>query len=306
MQLLLHPSDEPVFRLGIRAAQCALEVRINDVPVFQDTTGSALNLEMPLNEWLFQGSNFMQCMVSPLKPDAPFGPQAGLVLTLSHKFAREAAKNATEVGVRHWQPERGLVPGSPGHADVAQDDETEADELDDSPLLAERGQPDEVTWRHSNSVTLPNKSVRMVSSLWLPPPWPVCPWGASQALTEDYRTLFALQGLARGLHLRLQQKQYEDMFKLRRSALETAYYLDSEAKVDEALGFPNLLKDPNWQLQPMAESGLSLQCAGGGRLVRLVDDKSGDSPILLLNETLGVSAVLDAWWMFDSEWKLIR
>lgn len=307
MQVLLHPSDQPVFRLSLRAAQCVLEVRLNDVPVFGDVTGAALSLDIPINEWLFQGPNEIQVLLSPLEEGGAYGDQAQIEVILQHKFSRDAVRNATEVGVLRWQRERGPVPGPMITEDSVPQEKTGAQDLhdEDAPLLALPGQAEELTWRVGEPQKLKNKSIRISTSLMLPPPWPGCPWKRGQLLPADSRTLFAVQGLLRAYHQRLQHGGHDDFLKLRRAALEAAYYLPP-AEVDDALGFPPLLQRKDWRLEPLPEKGLKLELAGGGRLARLLDEGTGEGPLILVNEAAGVSAALDAWWMFDGEWKLIR
>ncbi len=299
MQVLLHPSDQPVFRLAIHTAGCRLELRINDVPVFRDSSGVSLTVDLPVNEWLFQGSNDIQVLMSPLETGAAFAEHAQVEITLRHKFARDAVRNMIDIGKLRWRPEP-----EQAHAHHQEEATLQPDD-EDATLLALPGQAEELTWRHGQPQTMTDKSVRICTSLLLPPPWPACPWQRSQPLQEDARTLFAVQGLVRAFHQRLQHGGYEDFLKLRRSALEIAYYLQP-AEADEALGFPVLLRLREWSLQQLPEKGLKVEVAGAGRLVRLLNEQSCESPLLLVNETAGVAALLDAWWMFNGEWQMIR
>lgn len=307
MQVFLHPSDQPVFRLAVRSSQCMVELRVNDVPVFCEVTGTALSLDLPLNEWLFQGMNVIQVLLSPLEEGSAFGSEAAIEATLQHKFARDSVRNVSDIGVLQWKTEPELPHGHLGFEEPAGPDSDplleDADE--DAPLLALPGQAEELNWRIGSPKKLRNKSVRISSILLLPPPWPACPWARSQSLPDDPRTLFAVQGLVRAYHQRLQFGGYEDLVNLRRQALEAAYYIHGE-DADEALGFPALLKRSEWVLQPLPEQGLRLELAGQGRLARLLDESTAESPLVLVNESEGVAAVLDAWWMFNGEWLLVR
>ncbi|HEX2747539.1 MAG TPA: hypothetical protein VHM91_06050, partial [Verrucomicrobiales bacterium] len=56
-KLLLHPSDQPVFRLLVDVRGCVCEVRINDVPVWANAGGIASRATLSVNEWLFAGEN---------------------------------------------------------------------------------------------------------------------------------------------------------------------------------------------------------------------------------------------------------
>ena len=93
--------------------------------------------------------------------------------------------------------------------------------------------------------------------------------------------------------------------KRRTAAVQAAYHLGAD-EVDDALGFPPLLDKPGWSLQALPESGLALETAGQGRLVRLVDPTTGDSPVVLVNEAAELSAIIRCWWMFDKEWLIVR
>lgn len=307
MQVLLHPSDQPVFMLNLTCSGCVVEVRIGDVPVFGDVSGTSLRLHLPVNEWLFQGSNEIQLLISPAEEGSAFGENAGLELVLLHKLARDAVKNTVEIGRLAWEPPK--LPEHPQAESAAGEDLDALPDLeddDDAPLLALPGQPEELGWRTGAPRTLKNKSVRITTRLVLPPPWPVCPWARHQMLPEDQRTHFALQGLLRACHQRLQQGVHEEFFKRRRAALESAYYLSTAREAEEALGFPALLHDPAWKLQPLPEKGLKLELAAGGRLARLLDETTAESPLVLVNEEQGVCAVVDAWWSFGAEWVLLR
>lgn len=55
--LLLHPADQPVFRLLVDARGCSCQVRVNDVPVWENTGGLAARVVLAINEWLFSGEN---------------------------------------------------------------------------------------------------------------------------------------------------------------------------------------------------------------------------------------------------------
>lgn len=306
MQVLLHPSDQPVFILSLTSSGCLVEVRIGDVPVFGEASGTSLRLHLPVNEWLFQGSNEIQLLLSPPEEGGAFAEKAAVELVLLHKLARDAVKNTVEIGRLTWEKAK---QASQDHAPSLGEDSDSLPDLeedDDAPLLALPGQQEELGWRMGEPRSLKNGSVRITTRLMLPPPWPVCPWARHQILPDDQRTHFAVQGLLRACHQRLQQGVYEDFFKRRRAALEAAYYLGSAREAEEVLGFPSLLHDPRWKLQSLPEKGLKLEVAARGRLARLLDENTAESPLLFVNEESGICAVVDAWWGFNGEWLLLR
>lgn len=304
MQVLLHPSDMPVFRLAVRVAQCQLELRVNDVPVFRDATGLAQNFEMPVNEWLFQGHNNIRAIVAPLEGGTGFGAAASLEILLLHKCSGEAMRNSAEVGVLRWKPD----PPHHYHAEGSgADDEAPLildDDDDGAPLLALPGRVEELAWRVQAPQVQKDKSVRIHSFLNLPPPWPASPWARLRPLAQDNGTLIAVRQLVQTFWNGMRHGGFEPLLHHRRNALQTSYYLHDD-RTDEALGFPRLLRMRGWQLQPLRDQGLELQLAAGSRLARVVDGR-GESPLWLLNEESGVAAFIDCWWVFHGEWRMIR
>lgn len=301
MQVLLHPSDMPVFRLAVRVAQCRLELRVNDVPLVRDATGLAQNFELPINEWLFQGTNAIRAIVAPLEDGAGFGEAASLEIYLTHKRAGEAVRNSVDIGVLRWKPE----PAGHTHSHEGEEELSLLEDDDDSaPLLALPGRGEDLTWRLHAPQTRRDQSVHLHSRLNLPPPWPACPWARLPPLSLENGTFIVLRQLFQTFWNGLRHGGYEPLLTHRRNALQTAYYL-REANVDEALAFPRLLRIQGWHLQPLREQGLTLELAAASRLARIVDEK-GDSPLWLLNEQEGAAAFIDCWWMFHGEWRMIR
>lgn len=306
MQLLLHPSDQPIFRLCGSITQCRLEVRINDVPVLRDSTGLAHTFDLAINEWLFQGSNRIDVHLQPTVGDAPFGPKAGFQMKMRYKPARDAVRNQVDVGEMDWKYDPAPAHGHLHGVSNFTPDDTLPDDFDDgAPLLALPGQAEELIWKISESCTLPDKSVQIGSQLPLPPPWPVCPWSRGVMLAVNSGTHHAVNGMLRSLHHTLNHGGWQELLKTRRAAIQAAYYLGGD-EVDAALGFPPLLSAHAWQLQPLPEETLTLELAGGGKLARLVEPATSEAPLVLINSKAGVTASVEAWWMFSGEWTLVR
>lgn len=303
MQLLLHPSDRPIFRLCGAVAQCHVEIRINDVPVLRDHSGLAHEFDLAINEWLFQGTNHIDIQLSAGKKDAPFPARASFSARLRHKAARDTARNVTDIGEITWKPS---TPQAHEHADhthgVTSPVEPESPEV---PLLALPGQEENLQWVAQAAQEQSDKSILISSALAMPPPWPVCPWSRGSALVAHDGTQRVITGELRKLHHTLKFGGWEEIFKIRRTAVQAAYYLGSD-ELDSALGFPPLLNQRAWELQPLPAGALTLELAGHGKLARLLDPSTGETPVILLNESAALSASIDGWWMFGNEWLLVR
>lgn len=305
MQLLLHPSDRPVFRLCGAAAQCHLEIRINDVTVLRDLSGQAHEFDLAINEWLFQGVNHVDILLSAGKKDAPFPARASFSARLRHKAARDTVRNITDIGEISWKPSPPHGHEHPNPAPTQAAAAHAEPETPEVPLLALPGQEENLQWVVQAAMEQPDKSVRISSALALPPPWPVCPWSRGSVLVAHDGTQRVITGELRKLHHTLKFGGWEEIFKIRRNAVQAAYYLCSD-EVDPALGFPPLLNKPAWELQPLPAGSLTLELAGNGKLARLLDPATGETPVILLNESAGLSASIEAWWMFGQEWLLVR
>lgn len=308
MQVFLHPSDQPVFRLQGFAAQCSVEVQINDVPVHRDASGLAHDFDLAINEWLFQGVNHLEVIIGPLESGAPIVQDARFEWKLLHRICREVVRNTVELGQFTWRPEKPPMAGSSHHVhgeEASSEMHRHEEEHDDfAPLLALPGQTEEVEWKIQRPIELPDKRVRITSTVALPPPWPVCPWASVAPLGTQAGIGHAVSNLLRSLHHTLRHGGWREVMRRKTSAIQAAYYLGGD-ELDDALGFPLLLNKPEWVLDPLPEKGLILESAGNGRLVRLVDSASGDSPLVLLNTSNRIYATIETWWMFEKEWVLI-
>lgn len=305
MQLLLHPSDRPIFRLCGSAAQCHVEIRINDVPVLRDLSGQAHEFDLAINEWLFQGINHIDIRLSSGKKDTPFPARAAFAAKLRHKTARDTARNITDIGELTWRPDPAPLHDHAAHSHPNPSVSHADFETPEVPLLALPGQAEDLPWVIRPPAEQPDQSIILSSALAMPPPWPVCPWSRGSALNSHDGTQRVLAGELRKLHHTLKFGGWEEIFRLRRAALQAAYYLGGD-ELDAALGFPQLLKQPDWHLQPLPTGPFTLELAGQGKLARLLDPATGETPLILLNESASLIAVIDAWWTCGTEWLLLR
>jgi len=303
MQILLHPADQPVFRLCGSASRCRVEIRINDVPVWRETSGLAHDFDLAINEWLFQGLNPIDIHLQPAEPGTPIPDQATFQLKVCHKPARDTVRSLTEIGEVSWRPDPtpAYELAARSYAPVLESEEL----IEEAPLLALPGQAEEVHWSPSTPRIQDDKSIRITSNLPIPPPWPVCPWQRGTRHAAHAGTTQVISGRLRMLHQTLKQGGWQELLKHRRAAIQAAYYLGGD-EADDALGFPPLLNQKAWKLHPLPTGAFSLELAGDGKLARLLDPATGESPLILINETKRVSALIDAWWMFTNEWLLVR
>lgn len=305
MQVLLHPSDRPVFRLRGSSAQCLVEIRVNDVPIHRHGSGTACHFDLAINEWLFQGPNSFDIRLMPLEEGAHFPPGASFEAKLACKAAREVLRHSVDLGELTWKP----TPEAHAHLhahEASHEPEESPDDLEEfTPLLAFPGQPEDLQWSVRPPKKLSEHGALIHATLPMPPPWPACPWLHGGLPSNQTGIGHAVTSLLRTLHACLQRDGWRDLMKRRIMGIQAAYYL-SPGEVDEALGFPALLEQPDWTLQPLPGARLAIEKAGHGKLVRLVDSETNDSAIVLTNDTLALSATIDAWWMLDGEWSVIR
>jgi hypothetical protein len=291
-QLQLHPTDQPLFSLAVRAAGGAFTLRVNDVPVFAEAAGASLNFVMPVNEWLFQGENRVELEVDSLVEEA-----GALEVTLEYRRLRQPLRLAISLGTLVYsaseKPEK-VPPPAP-----------EAREI----TLAQPGHPTELEWEAVPTFRRPGGTVVAGGVFQLPAPWPVCPWKEGAELHAEDNLQPAIFQLTQSFHDLLSRRDHTAMLRLagvRCRGLEQAYSLFGQG-LEEALLYPVLLRQPGWRAVPLpAAASLRLEIAGNRRLVRLVTAGTGESPLRLENEAEDLEAVISAWWGFTTGWVLMR
>lgn len=292
--LALHPSDQPLFSLAVRAAGCVLDLRINDVPVFREISGGAVDAALPINEWLFRGENEIQCRLHPLG-----SPSARVHVELQHRRLRQPHKHAVRLATMRWE--------AVDFESSARHFEAQAERPSDSSTMTTPGTVTEFIWQSKAAARLPNEGWALAGGFSLPVPWAPCPWEKGAMLSEQPNLKFSLWHLTQefwGVLAGRDPAAIQRLTTTRAMSLESAYHL-AGGELDEALLFPRLLQRPEWKLAPLPDEGWTLEVASGGRLGRIVDENHGDSVLRLINETEGTEAIIDAWWAFTHRWVLV-
>jgi hypothetical protein len=338
-KLLLHPADQPVFRLLVEARACRCELRINDVPVWSNAGGFASRAMLSVNEWLFAGENEISLrLTSPPGADAAPGTPAVLpesaaaACTLLYKRNRAPWLAMQEllpwsyshrddfrnVGIFNPEPPPGTenhpesaeaVPAG-GASDTATAPPAAAPSAPAPPVVIHPGEltampvtPVPVDWLPGGG------GVAGGFTFILPSVWPACPWERALDLTAMQGLDYTASRLVRSLCDSLQRRDWAGLRRLfadRRAALQTAYYLN-EAGCDEALAFPELLKPQETKVvMPDPQSVKGVVC-GGGKLIRAVAGEQSEPAVSLLCPTLGCRADIETFWLNTGhEWRLAR
>ncbi len=319
MSVLLHPADQPHFRIVLRASGCGVEVRLNDVPILHEASGNAFHVDIPVNEWLFQGPNEILLRLSATGGD--FHAADAAVLSLEHRRLRSLHRTSVNCGTIEARPDtfprhhQGHTPGPEGHSHPhgGQDEDAHTheppDEDEDIPLLALPGVAEDIHWNAADPVRHPEPPVMEVRATFhLPPPWPQPPW--KQALEQDGGAgcQYIMTRQMRALWDILDRRDAAScclMFAQRTAALTAAYQL-TEAESLRQLFLPDILPDPAWELQPFPGGSLPVETAASGRLLRAASQE-GMYPIAMVHKGMGVEIAVDAWWMLSGGiWQIIR
>ncbi|HEV7403995.1 MAG TPA: hypothetical protein VGO11_13740 [Chthoniobacteraceae bacterium] len=294
-RLLLHPGDQPLFSVAVHGRGAPVALRVNDVPVFQEAGAASFHVTLPINEWLFQGVNELR-----LETAAGPGAAPGAEARLSYRQLRQPLKNAVPLDTLQCEPTGEPAGGESRGAAFT----TEAG----PPPIVQPGEPAEFEVRRLPARGGPGGPRSVAASFTLPRPWPVCPWAEGALLTEQINLKYSLRQFLQELWGCLARRDLAAIMKVaavRASSLETAYHLNAH-EVEEALLFPRLLQSPDWQMAPFRDEEWRLETAGHGRLARLVEEASGESPLRLVNQNEKLEAVVDAWWAFTYRWLLMR
>ncbi len=327
-KLLLHPSDQPVFRLLVDVRGCVCELRLNDVPVWSNAGGLAARAVLSVNEWLFSGENdFTLHLTAPpgteVEPGTPsILPDTAVVsATLLYKRSRApwlAMQELYPVTYRHDEDFKnaGIFnphPDIPVHVEPPPAvEESAPDPAPDpsAPVIIHPGEmaalpitPIPCDWNETRT------GIRIGLTVKLPTAWPLCPWVRALDLTAMPGLDYTVSRLVRSLSDALQRRDWPGLRRLfadRRAALQTAYYLN-EAAADEALVFPALLKAPETKVATVDPQSIRGQICGGGRLLRAVTGDRNSPAITLQCPTLGCQADIETLWLnTGQEWRLAR
>jgi hypothetical protein len=332
-KLLLHPADQPVFRLLVDARGCACEVRINDVPVWSNTAGLAARATLSVNEWLFAGENHIALhLTAPPGVEAAPGTSAVLPETAAASCHLLYKKNRAQ-----WLSMQELLPWSYCHRDDFRNagifnpdphhhhepapetpEPEQTTEAAPSPTPAPAPQP--VLLRPGETASLPivpepadwlpgGTGITGGFALTLPPVWPGCPWSRALDLTAIPALDYTVGRLVRPVCDSLQRRDWPGLRRLfsdRRAALQAAYYL-GEAACDEALVFPALLKPQETKVLTPDPQSVKAAICGGGKLLRAVTGELATPAISLVCPTLNCQADIETFWMnTGQEWRLAR
>jgi hypothetical protein len=294
--LLLHPSDRPLFSVALRAAGCAVELWVNDVPIFRDSEGASLNFTMPINEWLFRGAGEIQLRCRDLADGV-----GKVTCTLEYRRLRQPWKHSVPIETLRSE-DHGFHP-TREHAHSAAWETDAIENAQPAPF----GEPMEFRVRKQ----LPqwnDASLILAIKFHLPAPWLSSPWADAAALTEQPNLTYSVRQLTQefwGILSRGDKASLLRLLAIRAEALESAYHLNT-SEVEEALFIPKLLQTPEWRVAAFPQEELQLEVAGLGKLARVVDPNTGESPLRLINEASSLEATIDAWWAFGNKWLLMR
>ena len=332
-KLLLHPSDQPVFRLLVDVRACVAEVRIHDVPVWSNRDGLACRATLAINEWLFSGENDITLHLSA-PPGVDVEPNSQSVLpaaaavsaTLLYKKNRAPWLAMQEVHAWSYRHEEDFqsfhsdlmaqqfaIQPEPAAAKETSTDGTAepapAPGSADAPFIVQPGQPAGLTPEPVKLDWLPGGTrLRGGFAIKLPAVWPLCPWSRALDLSTMPGLDYTVGRLTRNIADSLQRRDWATLRRLfadRRAALQAAYYLN-DAAADESLAFPSLLQDQTAKVTTPDPQKIKAALCGGGKLIRAAGE-SGAPAVTLVCPGLSCQAEIETLWMNNGqEWRLAR
>lgn len=325
--LLLHPADQPVFRLLVDVRGCRCEVRINDAPVWSNTDGLAARAMLSVNEWLYCGENPVELrLAAPPGADAAAGTSAVLPdsaavqCTLLYKRNRAPWLSMQELhpcSYRHRDDFRNVgifAAASPNNPQIANPEDEAApatpasEEPSPQPWIVQPGQQAALPAAPLVSDWLPGGvGIRCGFTVNLPSVWPACPWNRAIDLTAMPGLDYTVSRLIRSICDSLQRRDWiglKRFFADRRAALQTACYL-SEADCDEAMAYPRLLQAHDTKIQTVDPQAVKGHVCGGGRLLRAVTGEPAKPAVVLTCPSMSCQAEMETFWLnTGNEWRL--
>jgi len=255
--------------LQIEVREAAVDLRINDIPIFSERRPGNVAVELPASHAILDGENRVSLHATPLPEEDAFAECARVQATV---FVREVGKPRDTrqmlTGINYHptaKPQASAKP-TPG----APTDPTTA-------LSPGGGEPIERTDAGGGAVLLRR-------AFALRAPFPRWAWLAGTRIEPDERTMSSL--LDEYMHLQRALDQSDErtvrgMTAVRARELAAAYHLGDEEAGHRKLGILRRLDDRRRKLDKFRRAGMHMEVYGEGRLARIVDE-DGDGPIAFL------------------------
>lgn len=311
--MTLDPSDQPVFKLGIDAASCRFEVRLNDIPILASDAALPFDVEFPVSEWIVRGPNRLAVLVQPAavwdddgneRPELEAFDAAESALRLTLWVKPNGAPRSQRQAITTMQfVAREVDPPMQGHEGSAAGgrlDSRREFRLDDAvgDVLVS-----ELTFERDDD---PPHDVFMFRDIGLRSPFAPWSWLRGDRIEDDDDTRDALVAEYRrvwGLLLARDTAAIEQLQRTKAAEYQAAYYLDA-AQLRDAMPLADLMQSEELRLQPLGED-VELRVFGDGRLAKLVDE-DGDSPVVFVRDGEVGYFVELTYCRAQGAWQLVR
>ncbi len=287
---VLHFAEQPMLRLSLQNSRCSFTLSINEVPIFRNLKGAAGFLEMPINEWVFQGANEVSVVLRNCEEEGPLHPQSRFHLTLHHKKKGAALKSRQELGKLSFRyAEDGQYLTEPAKEGIP--------EPEPPPTIEETTPAEAPIWTaHDLNPGSHTHEVTLRANLSVPNSWPAMPWRDTLPLPAQTAATYALRTLTANLQNMLQRRDYasvEKILELKTKHTEHAYHLRNPQLLD-LTGLRERLTSPKAVLTPLPEE-LDVQFGSNGRIAQLLCAQT-QRPALRLTEAGQPDCHLSIWW----------
>jgi len=267
---------KPYFTIQLSATGFEYDLRVNDVPL--DKGAGSVEVELPLNQWVFSGTNHLSARL--------FGPEFSEGASLrAEVFTRQSGTpESTREALAKFS--LNLVNGVPCLSDVDEENIT---------TEAKLIQENKNEWKAELTFELETPFKR-----WL--------WLDGASIDMDEATHRSLLVAYHDFWRRLNAKDMEGVATaMHDAALENleAYYLTSLKESLADLEIEDLITDPTVQLAPFEDLELQLEIFGNKRLARLVE-KGGESPIKFLQQGMTIHVDMMFCRTSSGHWVQIR
>lgn len=281
--------NNPYFTFVIDMLDVALQLRINDVPIFTDKEGGEASIETSMNEYLLQGSNQIQLTVNAIEGEEEFRSHAECNVSLYVRDKNMEANSRQPL----W-----IIKAYPAELSVM-----------DVNVLKPESRSSQCSHVYFVDEQFPD-SITVSSTVEIDYPFPQWAWIKGEFIDDNEENFKSLIEQYRDIHIHLQNKDLDVLKTYTQKKAEEfsiAYHMPAYEDGERLVGLASEAMKNTQTLHPFWEKGMKLDVYANGRVARIVDDDE-DGPILFLIGEGNAANVLKLAFYKDEKkgWILIR
>lgn len=311
--VLAHANNytQPYYTIEFTAQRLGFEIRVNDIPIFDIDNSGFMTQEVPINEYIVNGTNNITVITFPFFDDddeQSIEYIDGVTLEISLYVREDSNKNS---GSRELVSQAFIKP------QLACNEKSELEVAILKKIPGSEQDLNITVTKNASTLNFPlygvfNKQVLIswdVSELEVP--FPLWAWHEGQVITDNKKSYKSLLEAYKKIHKAFLEKDLEKVKKInsqRSTELAISYYLGDKGNGFKYTAIGEYVDHPVAELyKQLYIEDTKLDILAKGKLARIMDG-AGNHPVVFINDETGQIHSAQFMWYLNknSEWILIR